>query len=250
MANKNIFSRVEIKYLLDDKEKEELLNLFKNKDLMVKDPHGDATVRNIYYDTDSFLLARRSIEKPVYKEKLRVRSYNTSSLSDPVFVELKKKCKKTVFKRRIFIPQKDALDFLAGSPLPDDEFDRPDAKPTDVQIAKELTYFRDIYKTLHPVVFLSYDREAFYGKDNKDFRVTFDTNIRYRTSDLTLEHEPDGELLISPGHSIMEVKLIEGMPLWLSRFLSDKQIFKASFSKYGAAYKDMLKKGEIKIGNI
>lgn len=248
MADKNIFSRVEIKYLLTLSQRDELLNLMKDK--MVSDPHGQATIRNIYYDTNSFLLARRSIEKPVYKEKLRIRSYTSASPDEPVFVELKKKCKKTVFKRRIIIPQQEAMDFLSGSEIPEDEFMKADSRPSDIQIAKEIKYFRDIYRTLKPVVFLSYDREAYYGKDNKDFRITFDTNIRYRNSDLTLEHEPGGELLLEPDKTIMEIKLIEGVPLWLSRFLSDKHIFKASFSKYGAAYKDMLKKGVIKIGDF
>jgi len=165
-------------------------------------------------------------------------------------VELKKKCKKTVFKRRIIVPQKDALNFLSGSELPEDEFDKPESKPSDKQIAKEIKYFRDIYKTLRPVVFLSYDRQAYFDKEDKDFRITFDTNIRYRTTDLSLEYEPGGELLLDPDKTIMEIKLVGGMPLWLSRFLSDKQIFKASFSKYGNAYKDMLEKGVIKIGSI
>ncbi len=248
MADKNIFSRVEIKYLLTLSQRDELLELMKNR--MVKDPHGRSTIRNIYYDTESFILARRSIEKPVYKEKLRVRSYTSSSLDEPVYVELKKKCKKTVFKRRIIVPQRDALNFLSGSELPEDEFDNPESKPSDKQIAKEIKYFRDIYKTLRPVVFLSYDRQAYFDKEDKDFRITFDTNIRYRTTDLSLEYEPGGELLLDPDKTIMEIKLVGGMPLWLSRFLSDKQIFKASFSKYGNAYKDMLEKGVIKIGSI
>ena len=115
MADGNIFKRIEIKYLLEQEEKEALMECM--KDHMIPDGHGDATIRNIYYDTDSFLLIRRSIEKPSYKEKLRIRSYKCVTSEDPVFVELKKKCKKTVFKRRINIPQGEAVRFLAGDEL-------------------------------------------------------------------------------------------------------------------------------------
>ena len=248
MAGGNIFKRVEIKYLLEQEEKEALMECM--KDHMIPDEHGDATIRNIYYDTDSFLLIRRSIEKPTYKEKLRIRSYKCVTSEEPVFVELKKKCKKTVFKRRINIPQGEAVRFLAGGELSPDLFNREKAKSTDPAIASEIRYFRDLYQTLHPVVYLSYDRQAFYAKDDDSFRMTFDTNIMYRPDRLSLGEEPGGIRLIKPGQSLLEVKVSGGMPLWLSRHLSEKQIFKASFSKYGEAYKDMYRKGVIKIGDF
>ena len=134
--------------------------------------------------------------------------------------------------------------------LSQDEFDRADAKPADKQIAREITYFRDMYETLKPVVYLSYDREAFFGKDDKGFRITFDRNIMYRTDRLSLSEDPGGLKLIGEDQSLMEVKLGGGMPLWLAGFLSDKHIFKASFSKYGAAYKDMVKRGEVNVSDI
>ena len=248
MAYQNTFNRVEIKYLLEADEKERLLEVMADK--MKPDEHGQATVRNIYYDTDTFLLIRRSIEKPKYKEKLRVRSYERSGPDDSVFVELKKKCKDVVYKRRIFIPHEKAISFLAGNDLPESEFDREDAKPADKQIAREITYFRNMYETLKPVVYLSYDREAYFGRDDKGFRLTFDKNIMYRTDKLSLGDEPGGLPLIGEGQSLMEVKLSGGMPLWLAEFFSKEKIFKASFSKYGAAYKDMVKRGEVNVGSI
>lgn len=248
MAYQNTFNRVEIKYLLEADEKRALLEAMADK--MIPDEHGKATVRNIYYDTDTFLLIRRSIEKPKYKEKLRVRSYERSGPEDNVFVELKKKCKDVVFKRRIFIENCKAERFLSGEDLPESEFDRKDAKPADKQIAREITYFRNMYETLKPVVYLSYDREAYFGKDDKGFRITFDKNIMYRTDRLSLSEEPGGMHLIGEDQALMEVKLGGGMPLWLAQFLSDKRIFKASFSKYGAAYKDMVKRGEVNVGDI
>ena len=240
MADNSVFKRIEIKYLLEEDEKKELMEYMKDK--MIPDEHGDATVRNIYFDTASFMLIRRSIEKPVYKEKLRIRSYSNSAMTDPVYVELKKKCKKTVFKRRINLTQKDAFNFLSGDELPADALEKGKNKAASSQIASEIAYFRDMYKTLRPVVYLSYDRQAFFGKCDDSFRMTFDTNIMYRPDRLSLGEDPGGVQLLKPGQSILEVKISGGMPLWLSKFLSEKQIFKASFSKYGEAYKDMLKK--------
>ena len=245
MGIKNVFKRYEIKYLLNEKEKEDLLELMKYR--MVADEHGQATIRNIYYDTHTYLLARRSMEKPTYKEKLRVRSYVKSEAEDLVFVELKKKCKSEVFKRRIRIPQAEALSFLGDLSLTEKDLYFPKRKATDEQIAREIMYFRNMYRDLKPVVFLSYDREAYFAKDDEDLRITFDKNIRYRTYNLDLSHEPSGEFLINEGSSLMEVKTGVGIPMWLARFLSDKHLYKASFSKCGAAYKDLVRRGEINV---
>ena len=245
MGIKNIFKRYEIKYLLNKKDKEDLLKLMKDK--MILDEHGQATIRNIYYDTNTYLLARRSLEKPTYKEKLRVRSYVKSEREDLVFVELKKKCKSEVFKRRIRISQGEAISFLGDLNMTEKDLNFTKKNGSDEQIAKEIMYFRNMYRDLKPVVFLSYEREAYFAKDDEEVRITFDNNIRYRTYNLDLSYEPSGEFLIDEGITLMEVKTGTGMPMWLAHFLSDKHIYKASFSKYGAAYKDLLRKGEINV---
>ena len=196
---------------------------------MKLDKYGRTTIRNIYFDTDTYRLIRRSLEKPVYKEKLRVRSYHTAGPEDSVFVELKKKYKSVVYKRRLVLPRDKAMDsFLNGKPFPENS-----------QIGKEIQYFWKYYGSLRPTVFLSYEREAYYSLDGSDFRVTFDENILYREEDLSLASPIYGKALLGEDETLMEIKTSGGIPLWLSRVLTENKIFKTSFSKYGLAYKQM-----------
>lgn len=224
MKYQTTFKRYELKYLLNLSEKEKILRAMDGH--MKLDKYGRTTIRNIYFDTDTFLLIRRSLEKPIYKEKLRVRSYKKVSPLDPVFVELKKKYDSVVYKRRLVLPENDvSFAFRFGAPLPDTS-----------QIADEIEYFREYYKSLHPTVFLTYEREAFYSTDGGDFRVTFDENILYRTSDFSLGSDVYGEPLLSRGQTLMEIKTAGGIPLWMTETLNKNGIFKTSFSKYGSAY--------------
>lgn len=192
-------------------------------------------VWNIYYDTDNFILIRRSLEKPVYKEKLRIRSYRAAAPSDSVFVELKKKYKKAVYKRRLTISEEDAMNsFEQGLPL-----------PIRSQIADEIEYFRSFYEGLHPAVFLTYEREAFCELDGGDFRVTFDENILYRDYDILLGGDICGTPLLGKGQTLMEIKTSGGIPLWMSGELDRLKVYHTSFSKYGATYLDMMSRPEI-----
>ena len=221
------FKRYELKYLLNQKEKECILK--EMKDYMKLDSYGRTTIRNIYFDTDTFRLIRRSLEKPIYKEKLRIRSYCPVNANDPVFVELKKKYESVVYKRRLVLPEKLVMDsFQNGTPLPETS-----------QIAYEIQYFRDYYENLHPTVFLSYEREAYYALDGSDLRITFDENIYYRRDDFSLGSEIYGSPLLEEDQSLMEIKISGGIPLWMSRILTQYHIYQSSFSKYGAAYRRM-----------
>ena len=226
MGFKTVFKRYEIKYLITEEQKDIIMKAI--APYMELDEFGRTTIRNIYYDTDSFRLIRDSIEKPVYKEKLRVRSYCTANETSTVFVELKKKYKSVVYKRRVSMTESQASDWLAG---------RAQA-PKQSQITDEIDYFLKFYETLRPAVFLSYEREAFYSKAGDDFRVTFDENILYRRDSLALSEEPYGKAILPEGYSLMEIKTSGGMPLWMSSVLAENSIFKTSFSKYGNAYKD------------
>jgi len=228
LAYQAIFKRYEIKYMLTLEQKEHLLNAM--EPYMAIDKYGRTTIRNIYFDTDSYRLIRHSIEKPAYKEKLRIRSYSQAGPGSPVFVELKKKYKSVVYKRRISMAEKDAMEWIGGI--------RPIGIHT--QIANEIEYFKKYYQTLRPVVFLSYEREAYYAKDGSDFRVTFDDNILARQEELSLESEVWGTSLLEEGKVLMEIKTPGGIPLWLTRFLSAEHIYKTSFSKYGTAYQKMI----------
>lgn len=228
MAAQMIFKRYELKYLLTLAQKEKILRAM--EPYMSLDNYGRTTIRNIYYDTDSFLLIRRSIEKPVYKEKLRLRSYTRADGDTPIFVELKKKYDSVVYKRRLQMTQTQALGWLAGTGSP----------PPDSQIAREIDYFTKYYQTLHPTVFLSYEREAYYAKDGSDFRVTFDDNILCRRNNLSLDSDTWGVPLLDEGMVLMELKASGGLPLWMTCALSGEKIYKTSFSKYGTAYQTII----------
>lgn len=236
MDYQNIFKRHEIKYLLNRQEKEQMLEAM--KPYMREDQYGNTCIRNIYFDTDNFRLIRRSLEKPVYKEKLRVRSYQTAGPEDMVFIELKKKYQSIVYKRRIAVAEQTAREcFQTGAPL-----------PVRSQIADEIDYFRNWYQPLHPSVFLSYEREAYESVDGSGFRVTFDENIQYRQEDLSLAADIYGKPLLHPGEALMEIKAAHAMPLWMSRQLAEQQIYQISFSKYGAAYQNILAESQIRSG--
>ncbi len=232
MTYQATFQRYEVKYLLTPQQKEAILLAM--KPYMKLDSYGRTVIRNIYFDTDSFRLIRRSLEKPAYKEKLRVRSYQTAAAEDPVFVELKKKYKAVVYKRRLTLPEAEAMNsFRDGLPL-----------PVRSQIAEEIEYFRSYYEGLHPTVFLSYEREAFYSPDDEDFRITMDENILYREYDLSLGSEAYGMPLLEEGQTLMEIKTAGGLPLWMSHELNRLRVFQTSFSKYGMAYRQMMKKSQ------
>ena len=224
MAVQTVFRRYELKYLLTMAQKETVLKAM--QPYMTLDKYGRTTIRNLYYDTDSYLLIRRSIEKPAYKEKLRIRSYSQTDDNSTVFVELKKKYKHVVYKRRISLPYTDATAWLSREKHP--------AKHT--QIANEIDYFLEYYGSLHPTVFLSYERKAYYCNDGSDFRVTFDDNILCRQEDLSLESEVYGTPILPEGKVLMEIKCSGGIPLWMTHVLSEEKIYKTSFSKYGTAY--------------
>lgn len=230
MSTQMVFKRYEIKYLLDRKQKEKILRAM--EPYMELDSYGRSTIRNIYYDTDSYRLVRKSLEKPVYKEKLRVRSYRPVGPDDKVFVELKKKYDGIVYKRRIDLTESQAADYLAGRI----------AAPVHTQITDEIDYFLEFYQTLAPKVFLSYEREAYFTKEPSDFRVTFDENILWRETELSLQKGVYGENILQPGQTLMEIKTPGNIPLWMVKVLSEEKIRKTSFSKYGNAYETIIRK--------
>lgn len=228
MAYQAVFKRYELKYLLTRQQKARILEAM--EPYMALDQYGRTTIRNIYFDTDNYRLIRHSIEKPAYKEKLRIRSYQKAKPSSTVFVELKKKYDSVVYKRRMSLSEEEALDWVTGKMHCKEE----------TQISDEIDYFLHYYETLHPVVFLSYEREAYFCKDGGDFRVTFDDNILCRQEDLSLESDVWGTPILEEGKVLMEIKCSGGIPLWMAHVLSQEQIYKTSFSKYGTTYQTMI----------
>ncbi len=228
MAVQTVFKRYELKYLLTPAQKQAVLQAMHTH--MALDSYGRTTIRNIYFDTDSFRLIRRSLDKPVYKEKLRIRSYRRTMADSTVFVELKKKYDGIVYKRRVTLSQREAMDWLTGR-----------SRGTQPgQICREVDYFLSYYGSLSPAVFLSYEREAYYSLEGSDFRVTFDENILARREHICLDSDIYGEALLPEGMTLLELKCSGGIPLWMVQVLSRERIYKTSFSKYGAAYRSLI----------
>lgn len=195
------------------------------------DEYGESTICNLYYDTPDFRLIRRSLERPVYKEKLRLRSYGQVAEGAEVFLELKKKYKGVVYKRRVTMTEEAAAGYRGG-----------EAPPVDSQIGREIRYVFQYYDAIEPRVYLCYDRCAFFSREDPNLRITFDDHIRFRADRLRLTEQPAGEELLPAGFYLMEIKTAAGIPLWLTEYLTRNRIRKVSFSKYGTAYQRMLER--------
>lgn len=228
MANyQGVFKRYEKKYLLTDYQYKELRE--KLAAYMEVDNYGLHTINNIYYDTPDYKLIRESLSKPIYKEKLRLRSYGTATLDSDVFVEIKKKFDGVVYKRRVSMELLEANKYLRK--------EKQANKTT--QITREIDWFLKAYE-LSPKVFIAYDRIALFGKEDEELRITFDTNIRWREDNLDLTKGSHGSQLLKQGQVLMEIKIPQVMPLWMSHLLDDLEIRATSFSKYGECYNNYL----------
>lgn len=229
-----VFNRYESKYLMDTKAFYNLYNqllTYMELDAYNKDDKF-YSISNIYFDTEHDSLIRTSLAKPKYREKLRIRAYGVPAADAKVYLELKKKVFGLVNKRRTALKLQEAYDFVRTGV-------EPELKDyMNKQVIQEIKYFLGRYD-LEPKVYLAYDRIAMFCKNNRDLRITFDTNIRSRRYDLKLETGDYGEQLMSRGQWLMEVKAEKTVPLWLSKMLSEHQMFRTSFSKYGNEYKKM-----------
>ena len=218
------FKRYEKKYLLTEEQRKALMERLSGKAEI--DSYGLTTICNVYYDTEDFYLIRESLEKPDYKEKFRVRAYGTPDKNSSVFLEIKKKYDGVVYKRRIFLPYSEAMNYFENGVRPQNES----------QIFKEIDRFLSFYGA-KPRVYLAYDRIAMLGAEDKEIRITLDSNIRSRFYNLDLAKGDYGERLLPEGTYLMEIKVAGAMPLWLAHILSDLDIKPVSFSKYGSVYK-------------
>ncbi len=222
-----IFKRVEKKYRISTEKQLKLLSLMGDK--LIPDEHGKSTVSSIYLDTPTHLLIRNSIEAREYKEKLRLRSYGVPKGDTKVFLEIKKKFKGVVYKRRISTSLDSAMAYINGGKV-----------PLQSQIMSEIDYAMRFYGHPTPSIMVSYEREAYYLKENPNVRLTFDSGIRYRTEDLLLENGNHGAMLLPEGELVLEIKTDGAMPVWMSRILDECGIYPSSFSKCGNAYRTIV----------
>ena len=224
----SIIDRCEQKYFLSNEKYNRILNLIKDK--VEKDKYFFETIYNIYFDNEDFELIDKSMSKPLYKEKIRLRSYDIATDDKEVFLEIKKKYDDHTNKRRIIISYMDYLNYLNNNVIP----------KCNKQIMMEIDYCFKKYH-LKPKIKVRYDRLSYYLKEDVNFRITFDNNIRYNLNNLDLSIKEDDNLLFSDGY-IMEIKTFKGIPLWFNKILSELKIYPTSYSKVG---KIMEKEGRI-----
>lgn len=219
--NENVFQRVEQKYILSKEQKNLFLDLA--HEYLEKDPYFESKICNIYFDNDNNDLIVNSLEKPIFKAKVRLRSYNVPDMNTMVFLEVKDKYKGIVGKRRIKLSLKEFYDYYENGYI------------RDSQIMKELDYYFKSFN-LKPYIFLAYDRNSYYEKGNHDLRITIDSNLRSRYDNLRLELGDNGKKYFDNNKYIMEIKVMNAMPLWLTKILSELKIYPTSFSKVGSIY--------------
>lgn len=232
-----MFKRYEKKYLLNEDQYIAFREAI--EPYMEVDRYGLSLIQNLYFDTPDFRLIRASIDKPLYKEKLRVRTYGECDDEHNAFVEIKKKFKGVVYKRRADMTYAEAMAYTTEGARP----------PKPSQITNEIDWFFSFYKPLAPAMYISYERVAMASKgDGGELRLTFDRNITYRHYDLDLRKGSYGDKLLPPDTFLLEIKIPGTMPLWMVRILEELKIYPVSISKYGTAYKTLFEKKIITIG--
>ncbi|MCR5836362.1 MAG: polyphosphate polymerase domain-containing protein [Lachnospiraceae bacterium] len=237
----NVFKRTEMKYLVNEEQYQQLKKYLDT--IAAVDSYGKTKINNIYFDTPDFYLIRTSLEKPLYKEKIRLRTYGKTNDKSNSFIEIKKKYDGVVYKRRIsgdydsnykYLLQKKTIGKEEGGS----------------QISKEIDYFKGMYKNLIPAMKICYDRVAMIGKEDESLRITFDSNITWTTDSFDLKDDKYGKTILEEGWYMMEIKVTNAMPLELSRKLSELKIYPTSFSKYGKGYSRMLEEKRRRIANL
>lgn len=222
--SQSIFKRVEIKYLLSEAQYQEMMKRL--EPYMRIDEYGLSEINSIYYDTEGYDIVRESLEKPVYKEKLRLRVYGEVNDDSKAFLELKKKYKGVVYKRRIAMKLREAEDYLNKGVIPD----------INSQIFREIDYFVKFYRPTRKNL-VKYQRIALFGIDDKDIRITFDSDILVKLNEGNLRKPENARNLLNPGERLMEIKVPGAMPMWLASILSELNIRPSSFSKIGEGCK-------------
>jgi len=226
----NIFRRCEKKYLITGEQGRSLQKLVAQHTEI--DQQGEYLIRDLYYDTDNWDIICKSIERPSYKEKLRLRLYGEYNNESQGFLEMKRKYDDIVYKRRIAFPVGELKDRRI----------REIVSADDSQISREISYFlqnNPVSEKIH----IAYKRTAYNGIEDNGLRITFDRNVAFHlcllNNDFFNEYnncQIDDRQILDSNHMLMEIKTEYAIPLWLTGILSKNNIFPVSFSKYGVCY--------------
>lgn len=234
------FERKEKKYVLSEETLARFMQLVGDK--FDDDQYAHSTISSLYYDTPQYSMINRSIEKPLYKEKLRIRCYDAPRDEAGVFVELKKKFKGIVYKRRIRMSIEGGQAYLEGTPYSEASLfgSALESQKMDTikqQNIREIDACLDRHGKVDPAIMVVVERHSIRSTDGSKLRITFDRNARWRAHNLQFDTDYEGTPIFSNGEIIMEIKALGSYPLWLVRALNEIEAYPVSCSKVGLAYK-------------
>ena len=222
-----IFSRREQKYLITQWQ---YLQLVENiLPYMRPDKYGVEgrySVTSLYFDNDDQDIYFETKNKLKYRQKLRLRVYDDTDRNGTAFFEVKQKHNKVVNKRRLVMPLSEAYRYLNN-----DAEELSSYETSNGQVLKEIDHFKRFYD-LQPEMIVSYNRHAFHGVTDPELRITFDLDLKCRNEDLALENGSYGHNFIDENLVVLEVKVNDSVPLWLTRHLQDLDCEQRSASKF------------------
>lgn len=223
-----IFRRREQKYLITMAQYNELV--LQMSPYMRTDTNGidgKYTITSLYFESPDHTIYYETKNKLRFRQKLRLRVYDDTDINGTAFFEVKQKHKKVVNKRRMVLPLTEAYRYINNA----SHISLDEIETSNKQVLREIHHFKNLFN-LKPEMIVSYDREAFHGRYDDQLRITFDFNLRCRNDDLALEHGPYGKTFIDPNLGVLEVKVNDSVPLWLTRILQDLNCEQRGASKF------------------
>jgi hypothetical protein len=224
------FNRFELKYLITLQQAERFKAGLRS--YLVPDEHGKNNgryaVSSLYYDSPGFRCYWEKLDGLKVRRKLRIRRYETGEAlteETPVHLEIKQRVDRVTQKRRAVLSYRDALRLCNDRQFPDHILD-------DGATIEEVFVLLWQYN-LRPASIVRYDRQAFIGTDyDIGLRVTFDTSLSFQSHPLHLHEQPSGLPMLHPGFVVMEVKVNERIPYWLTEMIAAHNLQLVRFSKY------------------
>jgi len=227
--------RFELKYVVPTKAAEAFKKSLRTN--LVPDDHGNSFggyyISGLYYDGPALPFYWEKVNGIKFRRKLRIRHYESAGplvADTPVFVEIKQRLNRATQKRRVLLPYRQALRLCDERQLPEAGSFVQTSRDADVidEILDMLWQYN-----LRPASVIRYARQARVGTDyDIGLRVTFDTDLSYRISDLELHDAKSGLPLFAPGWTIIEIKVNERIPYWLTELVAAHNLNLVRVSKY------------------
>jgi SPX domain protein involved in polyphosphate accumulation len=224
------FNRFELKYLITLQQAERFKSALRA--YLVPDEHGSNngryTLTSLYYDSPGLRCYWEKVDGVKFRRKLRIRRYETDEVfteETPVFVEIKQRVDRVTQKRRAMLPYGEALRLCNDRQIPSHAAE-------DQATIEEIYAFLWQYN-LRPVSIVRYERQAFIGTHyDIGLRVTFDTSLSFQSHQLHLHEQPSGLPMLPANLVVMEIKVNERIPYWLTEMVAAHNLQMNRVSKY------------------